>query len=503
MRFVTEYNTSPLDAIHVPGPIAYVGVGDAGSGWGRCMGDEHVGQRMTRKGRVYLTCMTILRFIVTPSLSHAASYHDVVSLTETLVPNSSRSKPLVRPLLDQNDVLLVTVGFVLLSIVEVDEVYEIFSCNGFLVLNWDNQVLRWNASDFGGVSSTLLHTDHVFTPRIELFNTVGERDPFRENTAPVAVRDNGRTTWIPGNVFHVNCKLKLTKFPFDKQTCIVELVDIDFPPEMLSFVAVSSSVLLDFYSENGEWEVESTNVCTDVLKLPMESLSSIAVSLTLKRKPKFLVLSVLLPIVFLSLMNLLVFIIPKESGELKINFGVTVLLALTVFQSLVLDMLPPSSESMPLIISYIFILLSISVLSVVVSVFIVRLHHIAERKEKAQKAEANYKAALYRIGFLGPSISPPEKDLTSSNKLDAKKNSAGNAQSKHQDNAKGPKCQDQAKDPKSQEKPRPARLSVESKCKLELNRYRAIAKYIDRASLVLFSAVWVSVTVAYLAALLT
>ncbi|GFR71387.1 hypothetical protein ElyMa_000352400 [Elysia marginata] len=46
-RFVTEYDTSPL---YVPAPIAYVDVGDAGSGWGRCMGDEHVGQSKSSNG---------------------------------------------------------------------------------------------------------------------------------------------------------------------------------------------------------------------------------------------------------------------------------------------------------------------------------------------------------------------------------------------------------------------------------------------------------------------
>ena len=58
--------------------------------------------------------------------------------------------------------------------------------------------------------------------------------------------------------------------------------------------------------------------------------------------------------------------------------GITVLLALTVFMSIMSSMLPRSSESMPLIISYIFSLLTISVLTVAVSVIIVKLHHMEE-----------------------------------------------------------------------------------------------------------------------------
>ena len=39
-----------------------------------------------------------------------------------------------------------------------------------------------------------------------------------------------------------------------------------------------------------------------------------------KRKPTFIVISVLLPTLFLSVLNLLVFVIPVDSGE-KISYG--------------------------------------------------------------------------------------------------------------------------------------------------------------------------------------
>ncbi|GFN94280.1 hypothetical protein PoB_002078600 [Plakobranchus ocellatus] len=70
-----------------------------------------------------------------------------------------------------------------------------------------------------------------------------------------------------------------------------------------------------------------------------------------------------------------------------------------------------SSESMPLVINYIFILMTISVLTVVDSdsVIIVRLHHMEGREERAQRAGENFKPALPRIKVPQNAVSSLEK----------------------------------------------------------------------------------------------
>ncbi|GFR77067.1 neuronal acetylcholine receptor subunit alpha-6, partial [Elysia marginata] len=50
-----------------------------------------------------------------------------------------------------------------------------------------------------------------------------------------------------------------------------------------------------------------------------DNMPSILISFDLERKPTFLVISILLPTTFLSLLNLLVFLIPVDSGE-KISY---------------------------------------------------------------------------------------------------------------------------------------------------------------------------------------
>ena len=60
------------------------------------------------------------------------------------------------------------------------------------------------------------------------------------------------------------------------------------------------------------------------------------------------------PLYFIKIMmsfdisGILVFCLPPESGE-KVSLGVTVLLAMTVYQLLIADAIPPTSEVIPLI----------------------------------------------------------------------------------------------------------------------------------------------------------
>lgn len=76
----------------------------------------------------------------------------------------------------------------------------------------------------------------------------------------------------------------------------------------------------------------------------------IHILLNLKRKSLFYIFNLLLPCIFISVLAPLTFYLPAESGE-KVSLGVTTLLAMTVFQLMVAEKMPPS-EALPLIGGY-------------------------------------------------------------------------------------------------------------------------------------------------------
>ena len=87
-------------------------------------------------------------------------------------------------------------------------------------------------------------------------------------------------------------------------------------------------------------------------------------SLRLRRRTLYYFSNLIMPCALIASMAVLGFYFPPESGE-KVALGITILMSLTFFMSVVSDMQPPSSET-PLIGAY-FSCIMIMVASSVVS----------------------------------------------------------------------------------------------------------------------------------------
>ncbi|XP_021357143.1 acetylcholine receptor subunit beta-type unc-29-like [Mizuhopecten yessoensis] len=93
------------------------------------------------------------------------------------------------------------------------------------------------------------------------------------------------------------------------------------------------------YYPNLIWNVESTTKSNVVAG----RLSKAMLYITISRRPTFMFLTLVLPIIALNYMNILVFLIPVESGE-KISYAITVLLTFAVYLSVYSEKIPPLSH---------------------------------------------------------------------------------------------------------------------------------------------------------------
>lgn len=102
--------------------------------------------------------------------------------------------------------------------------------------------------------------------------------------------------------------------------------------------------------DNVEWNISSFTAQRHVLYYGCcpEPYPDVTYYLHIKRKPDFYVVNIILPTFLITSMAILGFFLPSESGE-KVSLQITVMLALAVFQLLVADSLPPSSDTTPLI----------------------------------------------------------------------------------------------------------------------------------------------------------
>ncbi|UYV77419.1 hypothetical protein LAZ67_15000961 [Cordylochernes scorpioides] len=72
------------------------------------------------------------------------------------------------------------------------------------------------------------------------------------------------------------------------------------------------------------------------------------VTLVIRRKTLYYMYNVVMPCMMMSVLTLLVFCLPPDTGE-KIALGVTVLLAFSVFMLAIAEKMPETSESIPLL----------------------------------------------------------------------------------------------------------------------------------------------------------
>lgn len=112
---------------------------------------------------------------------------------------------------------------------------------------------------------------------------------------------------------------------------------------------------LSDFVENVEWECHGMPATKNVIMYGCcsDPYPDITYTVLLQRRSSFYIFNLLLPCFLISFLAPLGFYLPADSGE-KVSLGVTVLLALTVFQLMVAESMPPS-ESVPLIGKSVFV----------------------------------------------------------------------------------------------------------------------------------------------------
>lgn len=146
--------------------------------------------------------------------------------------------------------------------------------------------------------------------------------------------------------FQTTCDLDTTFFPFDVQRCTINMY---ISGNNAYYLRVNASWLhrTSFSKENGAWNLMEQEIEGD-------DFSRFKISLKMKRKPLFMLVNILLPIIVLALLTPMVFLMPKSSGE-RVGYSITMLLAISVYMTIISDHLPKNSDPMPLVSVMIFV----------------------------------------------------------------------------------------------------------------------------------------------------
>lgn len=220
-------------------------------------------------------------------------------------------EPRVAPFDTVADVLYLSGTISLISIRSVNEKDQTFSASIWISMAWQDRRLIWDPDSYKEITTIQTTSKYVWIPSsVCIFNEVTNDKCFTEEK-PVTIYKSGTVVYTTSRESTSQCKIDISKYPFDTQTCSLQFGNLFSSSEFIYFVAPHSVYSLAYFDRSEEWEV----VGTSVVEYKIPGIQQLHYNLVIKRKPSFIVLTVLLPVIILSILNISSYVLPIDSGE--------------------------------------------------------------------------------------------------------------------------------------------------------------------------------------------
>ena len=322
---------------------------------------------MCKANPARIVIINMIALMVISPKANCATLQEAKTLRADLLTGYDK---FIRPIGNQSNHIDVNIGMTIIALQEFDEVEEKFSFVGIYELSWIDESMQWNASNYSGITQMLMGYNDIWVPEVILTNPSDKIDSFGDDWMQIRYLNSGMASWYPADLIKATCSINAYTFPFDTQECTVEVYIWAYLYSEARFVAVRDTINTQLMSEHGSWKLKKTRVTIDTNQYSSRGLFTF----WFQRKPQYVIINIVLPILFLCLLNVLVFVLPPDSGE-RMSYSITVLLSIAVFMTIVSDNLPKTSEPLPLIAFFLMMNLISSSLIATVTVLNLRLHH--------------------------------------------------------------------------------------------------------------------------------
>uniref|UniRef100_A0A0R3S1N5 Acetylcholine receptor subunit alpha-type unc-63 n=1 Tax=Elaeophora elaphi TaxID=1147741 RepID=A0A0R3S1N5_9BILA len=327
---------------------------------------------------------------------------DAGRLMEDLLADYNK---LIRPVENDTDTLIVRLKLKLSQLLDVHEKNQIMTTNiwlqhFFCFSSWTDYKLKWNPADYGGVTVLYVPSDMIWLPDVVLYNNADGNYQVSIMTK-AKLSPNGTVEWSPPAIYKSMCQIEVEWFPFDVQTCEMKFgswtyggLEVDLQHRDSHIERTETETLLGFDGEYDEtvWIVDEgidlsdyyPSVEWDILGVPgkrhlkrypcCESpFIDLTYEIRLRRKTLFYIVYLIFPIVSINFLTVLVFYLPSDGGE-KISLCLNILISLTIFFLLLVEIIPSTSLVIPLIGKYLLFTMVLVTLSVIVTVITLNVH---------------------------------------------------------------------------------------------------------------------------------
>ena len=312
----------------------------------------------------------------------------------------------------------VGIGFQLFNITDVDEIEETVDFEGGLYLRWKDARLAYDPADSGIAPGEWVPGDYSRVPRrmyqgvfevLEMFGgwrphlVVSNGDGDREVTSiGVGVYPDG--TVVYAEIFHctVETRMDLRMYPFDKQSIRIYLHP--FLYERSDVVLVPAGEMLGSWQRDrgiagwSKGKVTFEERAVDyALMNDVKVFSEVVVTVNITRRPKHLLVSLILPLLILVSLTWCVFWLDKESVTDRINISFIGILSVVAYYFVMLDKVPQVAY-LTMMDAFMITTFVILAATVVVSLIVERLNryervHLGDRVDRVSRW-------LFPVGYV-------------------------------------------------------------------------------------------------------
>ena len=287
-----------------------------------------------------------------------------------------------------NNSIEMKIGIAIKSLTDINQIEGTIQSNIWLRLWWEDTNLKWD-KDKWNISKLSFYTNpeldrSIWIPDIYLYNTAEKPLENLDYTSAMVYND-GSVIWSRPGVMTSTCVFDLTYFPYDQQVCEFKFGSWVYHSGQLNVSVHKTSLDLSNYQINQEWKIISHVSYIEEKKYNCcpEKFQSAVFILTLRRKPGYYILNIILPTFATATLMIISLLVPWDSGE-RISFSVTVMLSIIVFLLILSESLPKTNTK-PLLSKMLIGLVFFSLFVVFFTVIIGMMHSHTKKNSKTAK----------------------------------------------------------------------------------------------------------------------
>ncbi|XP_036073106.1 5-hydroxytryptamine receptor 3E, partial [Oryzias melastigma] len=231
------------------------------------------------------------------------------------------------------------------------EIDQTFVSYVWIYMTWINDYINWEPTEFCGISNIAVPNEALWKPDLTIEEMI-EKD--KAPPSPLLkIYNDGTVFYKNDQVIISTCQMHVYKFPFDTQSCNITFKSILHSDEEITLTGNENNTEITMWSRHiMRTQYEWVFINMSVHKKSDDNLgynqTSVIYTITMSRQSVLYCANFLVPILFLMILDMASFLIPDTGGE-KLSFKVTVLLAVTVMQLILNEILPSSTDKIPLV----------------------------------------------------------------------------------------------------------------------------------------------------------